>query len=216
VLGKRRDPTSATVFLERNASFVETAVRQLIADGHYEYENDKGGQLGFWLRSSPEPYLRMSSRGTLKSGRARQRRVRQRASTGVIQALDQRELEPPYSALSSSLAKGFVELQNRTGWRQIKRPAYRGPVEIWARGSERFTAHAALVETTQVALRPRSDRPLYGDVWWHGNLAESPREQLLELVGQECELRFPNGQVGGVLMEDAADGRIRGSNMFPF
>jgi hypothetical protein len=196
----------------RNAPFVAVVVHELVANGRYEYENDSGARVDFRIKREPPPLALQ-----VISGAERKReRVRQAIRSYGGQVLEESDLEPPYLVLSNSIASGLASMQGHSGWHRTKEVAYRGPVEVWVDRIKRFDAHVVLTQTSESAPIPNSDEVLYGSLSWRGHLAELNRSQLSELAERHQELRFPEGQVGEVLMEDTTDGRIRGIGAVPF
>ena len=100
-----------------------------------------------------------------------------------------------------------------------RRQAYNGRVEVWVNTIKRFDALARLVGYVDVSmvptLGPEDLKPMDGVTSWDGYLDGLDPLDVVGLLPEPVELRFPDGRVGQAFLRNP-DGRLQGSGMTPF
>ena len=100
-----------------------------------------------------------------------------------------------------------------------RRQAYNGRVEVWVNTTKRFDALARLIGYVDVSMVPTLGaedlKPMDGVTSWDGYLDGLDPLDVVGLLPEPVELRFPDGRVGEAFLRNP-DGRLQGSGVTPF
>jgi hypothetical protein len=92
-------------------------------------------------------------------------------------------------------------------------------VEIWVGGEKRLDVDVRLSGYVEVSviptLGPEQLPPMDGVTSWEGLWYGMAESDAMDLIAEVFELRFPDGRVGRVRLDDTA-GKLRGMGETPF